>query len=189
MDEVITIFTIGHSNHSLEKLIRLLVENGVNALVDVRSAPYSRHFPWFNKEHLEFELPRQGIEYIYAGKHLGGRPTDPSLYKGRTMPDEGADYLHEVDYAEVMKRPWFVRGVERLLETAKERPTAILCSEEDPADCHRHHLITRYLLDVFPLIDDQQVEVRHIRGDGAVFNARQIVKNVDTPTPKQSKLF
>ncbi|MBN2549602.1 MAG: DUF488 domain-containing protein [Anaerolineales bacterium] len=184
MDEPIIIFTIGHSNHSLQKLAQLLKENGIAALVDVRSAPYSRHFPWFNKEHLEFELPRLGIEYIYAGKALGGRPDDPSLYKKREMPTEGADYLHEVDYPAVMKRSYFIKGVERMLETAVQKTTALMCSEEDPADCHRHHLITRYLLDEFP-----EVEIHHIRGDGTVFNAHQIVKKVDTPNATQGKLF
>ncbi|MBN1145676.1 MAG: DUF488 domain-containing protein, partial [Anaerolineales bacterium] len=121
------LYTLGHSNHSLEKLVQLLNDNGVTVLVDVRSAPYSRHRPWFDKDHLEFELPRKGIQYIFAGKHLGGRPLEASLYKSRKIPEEGTDYLHEVDYPEVMKRAWFIQGIERLLEVASEATTAILC--------------------------------------------------------------
>jgi uncharacterized protein (DUF488 family) len=90
------------------------------------------------------------------------------------MPAEGADYLHEVDYPEVMKRDWFIKGIERLLELADEQTIAIMCSEENPAQCHRHHLITRYILREHP-----EVKVQHIRGDGTVFGASSIREVVD----------
>ena len=168
------LLTIGHSNHGLEKFIRLLEENGVMTLVDVRSAPHSRHNPQFNKENLEQELPRREIQYVFAGRYLGGRPTDPTCYKNRQLPVEGADYLFEVDYPEVMKRDWFIKGVQRLLELADEQTTAIVCSEEDPAHCHRHHLIAKYLMREHP-----EVKVQHIRGDGKVFGAASILDIVD----------
>lgn len=168
------LLTLGHSNHSLEKFIRLLEENGVMTLVDVRTAPYSRYNPQFNKESLEHELAARGIQYAFAGKFLGGRPSDPTCYKSRRLPAEGADYLHEVDYPEVMKREWFIRGVQRLLEMADEQTTAILCSEEDPAQCHRHHLIAKYLLREHP-----EVKVQHIRGDGKMCGAASILDSID----------
>lgn len=168
------LLTIGHSNQPLEKLIRLLEENGVMTLVDVRSAPFSRYNPQFNKESLERELPLRGIQYAFAGKFLGGRPTDPTCYKSRTLPAEGADYLHEVDYPDVMKREWFVKGIQRLLEMADEQTTAIMCSEENPAQCHRHHLIAKYLMREYP-----EVKVQHVRGDGSVFGAASILDSVD----------
>lgn len=168
------LFTIGHSNHSLEKLLRLLDDNGIELLVDVRTAPYSRYNAQFNRESLEAALVRHGIEYAYAGKYLGGRPTDPTCYKSRTLPAEGTDYLHEVDYPEVMRREWFIKGMDRLLELADERRTAIMCSEEDPAACHRHHLIAAYLMDEHP-----HVEVQHIRADGSVYGAGCILTSVD----------
>ncbi|MBN1148533.1 MAG: DUF488 family protein, partial [Anaerolineales bacterium] len=85
---------------------------------------------------------------------------------------------------EVMKRAWFIQGIERLLEVASEATTAILCSEEDPANCHRHHLVARYLMDYYP-----EVEVRHIRGDGAVYGARSILKSVNKEEAEQPKLL
>ena len=183
---MIFLYTIGHSNHKFEKLAQLLKDNRITTLVDVRSAPYSRYTPHFNKDDLEFNLPRQEIEYIYEGKHLGGRPSDPSCYKNRKLPEEGADFLHEVDYPEMMKRPWFTKTVDRLLEIAEARPTAILCAEEDPVDCHRHHLISKYLMGVFAA---DEVEIRHIRGDGTVYSARSIHVSVDDPPEKQLPLF
>ena len=179
------LLTLGHSNHSLEKFISLLEENGVMTLVDVRTAPASRYNPHFNKESLEHALPMRGIQYAFAGKFLGGRPTDPACYKSRALPAEGADYLHEVDYPEVMKREWFRKGVERLLEMADEQTTAIMCSEENPAQCHRHHLIAKYLMREHP-----EVKVIHIRGDGNTFGAASIRDLVDKPDEAaQQSLF
>lgn len=178
------LYTIGHSNHSLQELVRLLEDNSITNLVDVRTAPYSRHNPQFNRENLEIALSQREIQYAYAGKYLGGRPSDPTCYKSRTLPGDGADYLHEVDYPEVMKRDWFVRGIERLLEMADEHTTAIMCSEENPAECHRHHLIAQFLLETHP-----EVDVRHIRGDGTVLGARSIRESVTKPVVKQPTLL
>jgi uncharacterized protein (DUF488 family) len=179
------LFTIGHSNHSFDTLIQLLDDNGVMYLVDVRTAPASRYNPQFNRENLERDLPERGIQYAFAGKYLGGRPSDPGCYKKRTLPADGADYLHEVDYPAVMKREWFIQGIERLLQLADEQTSAIMCSEEDPSQCHRHHLIARYLLKEHP-----EVIVRHIRGDGTVFSAASLRGSVDDkPQPEQPSLF
>ena len=178
------LFTIGHSVHYLEKFIHLLDENGIMTLVDVRTAPASRYQPQFNKANLEQLLPQRDIQYAFAGKYLGGRPTDPTCYKKRVLPPEGADYLHEVDYPQVMKQVWFIKGIQRLLEMADEQTTAILCSEEDPALCHRHHLITKYILREYP-----EVNVQHIRGDGTVFRAASLIVSVDAPPVDQPSLF
>jgi len=178
------LLTLGHSNHSFDKFVSLLEANGVLTLVDVRSAPASRYNAHFNKSNLEQELPRREIQYVFAGKYLGGRPADPTCYKSQTLPAEGADYLHEVDYQEVMKRDWFIKGVARLLQIADEGTTAIMCSEENPADCHRHHLIAKYLLREHP-----DVIVQHIRGDGVVFNAASLLKSVDEAEGEQPPLL
>jgi uncharacterized protein (DUF488 family) len=182
--QMIKLYTIGHSNHSLDQFVRLLEENGVMTLVDVRSAPYSRYNPHFNRENLEAALRERDIQYAYAGKFLGGRPTDPACYRSRALPPEGADYLHEVDYPEVMKRDWFLKGIERLLELADEQTTAIMCSEENPAQCHRHHLIAKYLMANRP-----EVKVSHIRSDGTVYGASSITETVHAPTSEQLSLF
>ncbi len=178
------LFTIGHSNHSIEKFIRLLEDNGVMTLVDVRTAPASRYNPQFNKEMLAASLDAKYIQYAFAGKFLGGRPSDPSCYKNRVLPGEGADYLHEVDYPEVMKKEWFIKGIARLLEMADEQTTAIMCSEEDPATCHRHHLIAKYILREHP-----GVKVVHIRGNGDTFGAASILASVDEISAEQLSLF
>lgn len=182
---MITLYTLGHGNHPLPHLIRLLEDNGVMTLVDVRTAPYSRFNPQFNKDSLESALPQHNIQYVFAGKYLGGRPTDPALYKSRTLPTEDhTDYLHEVDYPAIMQRDYFQRAIQRLLQLADEQTTAILCSEEDPATCHRHHLIAKYLMEHHP-----EVNVRHIRGDGTVFGARSLRVSIEKPDAQQPPLF
>lgn len=178
------LYTIGHSNHSIDKFLQLLDEYGIMILVDVRTAPYSRYNPQFNKDDLERTLARHNIQYAYAGKFLGGRPSDPACYKSHCLPANDADYLHEVDYPEVMKRQWFIQGIGQLLELADQDLTAIMCSEEDPAACHRHHLIAKYLIAEHP-----EADVYHIRGDGNVFRANSLSISVNEPNAEQLPLF
>ena len=181
---IIKLLTIGHSNHRFDKFVHLLNDNRVATLVDVRTAPASRYNPQFNRQQLEQALPQHNIQYVFAGQYLGGRPSDPSCYKSRALPAEGADYLHEVDYPRVMEKPWFQKGIARLLELADEQTTAIMCSEEDPAQCHRHHLIALHLMQAHP-----EVSVRHIRGDGTVFGAAAIKQSVAESDAAQLSLL
>ena len=159
------IYTVGHSNAPIERIIGLLMQYQIQMLVDVRSIPYSQYTPQFNRETLSKALEESGIQYTFAGEYLGGRPKDPTCYRDGQLPTGKADYLQLVDYREVTKRPWFQKGIARLMEIAHERTTAILCSEEDPYRCHRHHLIARTLL-------AEGVTIWHIRANGDKVRAR-----------------
>jgi uncharacterized protein (DUF488 family) len=178
------LYTIGHSNHTAHEFVRLLEDNGVMTVVDVRSSPHSRFSPHFDAESLERLLPRHNIQYAFAGRWMGGRPEDPTCYRSGSLPDGGADYLHEVDYQAIMTRSWFLAAIARLLEMAHDQTTAIMCSEEDPARCHRHHLIARFLLDEHPEID-----VQHIRGDGAVYSAAAVRVSLEVDDIEQLSLW
>jgi len=177
------LYTIGHSRHPIDKFIQLLVDHSIEYLVDVRSAPYSRFNPQYNKNALQQALEKQHIAYVYAGEELGGRPKDPTCYKHNTIPDKAADYQHEIDYPAVMKRPWFLNGIQQLVETTGQYTTSILCSEEDPARCHRHHLIARYLMDEYP-----GISILHIRGDSSIMEAKSIQSALDIPGTQQLTL-
>lgn len=142
------IYTIGHSTIPAEELVTYLRFHGIEAVLDVRSSPYSRYAPQFNREDLAERLALAGIEYHYGGNYLGGRPRDPSCYDAS---DAG-----RVLYNEVEKKDWYVKGIEGLLVLAVERFTAVMCAEEDPGQCHRHLLISQTLL-------ERGVEVQHIR--------------------------
>jgi len=144
------IFTIGHSNVEAERIVELLRQHAVGVVVDVRSAPYSRYSPQFNKENIRRVLHAAGIAYIYSGAMLGGRPQDPECY------EDG-----QLRYALIESKPWYREGIEQLLEIAREQRCAIMCAEEDPARCHRHQLISQTLL-------QRNVSVWHIRGHGRI---------------------
>jgi uncharacterized protein (DUF488 family) len=167
MDEI-KVFTIGHSNVPASTIINLLTNNDIYVLVDVRSSPYSQYCPQFNRETFDQSLRKAGVEYRYAGDFLGGRPKDPSCYKDGILPDGHVDFLHKVDYPAVMTKEFFQKGIKRLLDIAIQKRTAVMCSEEDPAACHRHHLIGKYLT-------DKGITILHIRGNG------QIVKDQHLP--------
>jgi uncharacterized protein (DUF488 family) len=160
------IHTIGHGNATTQVIIDLLLKNQVEVLVDVRSVPYSRFVPDFNSRPLKAALNAAGLKYVFAGEKLGGRPKDPTVYRAGTPPDsdddvEAEDYIDLVDYTLVAQRAWYQEGLARLTEIAREYPTAIMCSEEDPNHCHRSLLIAKSLV-------ERGVEVRHIRRDGRV---------------------
>ena len=74
------IFSIGHSNHSIDKFLSLLESSKINMIVDVRSAPFSRMFPQFNQEALKKSLRENSIGYLFLGDQIGGRSNDPEDY-------------------------------------------------------------------------------------------------------------
>jgi uncharacterized protein (DUF488 family) len=161
------LYTLGHSTHPIERFLSLLDLYAIGTLVDVRSVPASRFHPQFGQRRLEAALTAAGIHYAYLGKELGGRPGDPSLYPGGIGPVPGERTPRRPDFTLVTQRGEFTRAIARLLEIAGSARTAILCSEEDPARCHRHFLIAVYLAASAP-----DVRVWHIRGSGALEDDR-----------------
>lgn len=134
MDSTPRILTIGHSRHSLERFIALLKTAEVNGVADVRSAPVSRFSPHFNKTALAASLAAQGIDYVFLGATLGGRPDRPEMYT------QGV-----ADYEKMAASPEFHAGLARLKDLAAERRVAVICAEADPLDCHRCLLVGRAL--------------------------------------------
>lgn len=157
------ICTIGHSTMPIDEFIQLLGSNQIDLVVDVRTAPYSRFASQFNKLDLEHALQRQGVEYRYEGTRLGGRPDDPTCYRSGTVPDhaEREDFLKLVDYEVVKQKTWFQQALDEVVELSANQRLALMCSEENPLDCHRHRLIASALT-------ERGVEVLHIRRDGTV---------------------
>ena len=143
------IFTVGHSNHTVEALLALLGQHRVEVLVDTRSSPYSRYAEQFNQQPLREAVQLGGMRYVYLGRELGGRPDGEEFY------DEEGHVL----YGKVSESPPFLEGINKVLQGIRRYRVALLCSEENPSGCHRRLLVTRVLA-------GRGVQVRHIRGDG-----------------------
>ena len=144
------VLTVGHSNHPLNLFLDLLARNRIDTLADVRSAPYSRFNPHFNRKALAAALEARGIRYAYYGRELGGRPEDPACYvNGR------------VSYERVARTDRFRDGLGRLIDGTTDRRIAIMCAEKEPLDCHRTLLVGHALA-------GRGVEVRHILADGGL---------------------
>jgi uncharacterized protein (DUF488 family) len=157
LDSTPPIFTIGHSNHTEEVFLDLLTRHRIDVLADVRSHPYSRYNPHFNRESLQQAVKAAGVRYLFLGEQLGGRPDDPQSY----------DPAGHVLYWRVAESPVFLEGIERLERGRAEYRVALMCSEEDPAVCHRYLLVSRVLT-------QRGVGVEHIRGDGAAQSQRDV---------------
>ena len=145
-----TIYTVGHSNHPIERFIDLLRQHRIEAVADVRSSPFSRHNPQFTKAALQGSLRDAAIKYVFLGRELGARPSDPACY------DRGA-----VSYDKLAATDAFNEGLSRVERGAADYRLALMCAERDPLDCHRTILVSRHLV-------ERGARVLHILADGTV---------------------
>ena len=144
------LFTIGHSSHAMFDFLRLLRSHGVNALVDVRSHPYSRLHPQFNRKVLAADLRKAKIAYVFLGQELGARRVETACYvDGRA------------DYGSIAKLHIFQEGLQRVREGIRQYRIALMCAESDPIDCHRVILVCRHLR-------KEGITPQHIREDGSL---------------------
>ena len=157
MNEETTIFTIGHSNHSIEKFLKLIQMHSIETLADVRSRPTSRWFPHFRQKALADRLYAENLEYIYLGEQLGGHPSAEEMY-------DGDDH---VVYERLMALPGFRSGIRKVDELARQTRLVLMCSEGQPVDCHRHPLLARVLL-------EREFKVQHILQDGTLNDATDL---------------
>jgi len=135
-----SLYTIGHSNHTIGEFVKLLLAHNISQVVDVRTFPSSRYSPHFNQDALRSTLEASGIEYVWAGKELGGRRRESKT--------------------ELRQTAAFRQALRGLIRKSQEKPTAMMCAEEDPFQCHRRFLIARALME-----DCSFVEIDHIRKD------------------------
>ncbi|MDI6690875.1 MAG: DUF488 domain-containing protein [Candidatus Bathyarchaeota archaeon] len=144
MKEQLRIWTIGHSNRSIEKFLELLAEHGIQVLVDIRSFPTSK-IEHFKREQMENWLPQHGIEYVWLGKELGGYRRD--------------------GYKKHMRTKIFKEGIRRLLEIAQGRRACVMCMEVNPKHCHRRFISAH--------LERKGVKVQHIieKGQRALSNS------------------
>ena len=165
------VLTIGHSNHTTEHFLGLLKSHSIQVVVDTRSQPYSKYSTQFDQKELKRALSLAGIQYLYLGRELGGRPEGEEFY------DEGGHVL----YDRVATTGLFQEGLARLERGIREYQVAVLCAEENPAACHRRLLVGRVLL-------GHGIQVGHIRGDGRIQTEEEVAAEAD-PNRDQLTLF
>ena len=146
------LWTVGHSTRELKEFLELLTENEIGILADVRRFPGSRKNPQFGQEALRQSLSGSAIEYVHFEELGGHRKPRPDSKNTAWRNDSFRGYA---DYMETVE---FKAAVERLLEYAKRKPTAIMCAEAVWWRCHRG-LIADYL-------KAQGFKVWHIMGTG-----------------------
>ncbi|MCC3405750.1 MAG: DUF488 domain-containing protein [Microcoleus sp. PH2017_10_PVI_O_A] len=145
------LFTIGHSNHSIEAFLLLLQQHRITAVADVRSHPFSRYLPHFNKSEITASLSAVGIQYVFLGQELGARPEDLSCY----------DTSGKALYDRIAATPLFAAGIQRLLKGAAHYKISLMCAEKDPLTCHRTILVCHKLKEF-------NLQINHILSDGSL---------------------
>lgn len=142
-----TVYTVGHSTHPVERFVELLRRHEVTAVADVRSQPYSRFNPQFNREALHASLKDIGIAYVFLGKELGARSNDETCY-----------HNGKVQYDRLAQTSLFREGLDRVEQGLLKYRVALMCAEKDPLTCHRSILVCRHLI-------DRDIDVSHILED------------------------
>jgi len=153
-----TLYSIGHSSHSADDFAELLRRHKIEVIADVRSHPASRFAPHFNSQSLREYLRSRDFGYVFLGKELGGRPSDPGFY----------DREGYVLYSKIAESPEFREGIARLEKGVQGFRVAVMCSEEDPSFCHRRLLVGRVMA-------AHGFGVSHLRANGRVQSEEDLV--------------
>ena len=131
----LTVWTVGHSKHEIDDFIKVISKHEIQVLVDVRTSPFSKMAPQFNKDQLSASLSASGIDFMHMGAELGGRPSHEEFY----------DVEGHVFYDMMAQTDEFKSGIARLVQGMTKFRIAIMCSEGSPSKCHRTLLVGRVL--------------------------------------------
>lgn len=131
----LTVWTVGHSKHEITGFIEIISMHEIEVIVDVRTSPFSKMAPQFNKELLRAALATSGVDYIHMGESLGGRPSQDDFY----------DAKGHVFYDMMAETTEFKSGILRLTQGMERFRVAVMCSEASPEKCHRTLLVGRVL--------------------------------------------
>jgi uncharacterized protein (DUF488 family) len=161
------VLTVGHSTLTYDAFLSLIRSADITAIADVRSAPYSRHFPHFNRETLRDELKLDGVAYVFLGDLLGGRPREPRFF---------CDGI--ADYEKMAEAPSFKEGLNRVVEGAGRYRIALMCSEHNPLDCHRCLLVGRAL-------KARDISIQHLLSSGELRSQANIERDLLAMAPDE----
>lgn len=156
------IYTIGHSNYSMERLIEMLKYFRINCIVDIRGTPYSKYNVQFDKETIKYTLTKAGFVYIYMAKELAAKRINKQSYN-----NEGYS-----DFEKVVYEDDFINGIKRLkVGCEKGYKIVLLGAMQDPIRCHRSILVGRALR-------KEGFNVKHILDDYSIASQEQIEESL-----------
>ncbi|WBA07772.1 DUF488 family protein [Salinivibrio kushneri] len=156
-----SIISIGYSRRSIREFIEALVEYDVKYLIDVRTKPFSKYHPEFNKDLLEATLKNAGIKYVFMGDSVGGLPSDSQCYT------EG-----KVDYRKTADSNVFKHGLERLIKANDlDVNVSIMCAEMKPEQCHRSKLIGEELT-------KKGININHLDEGNVIRTQKEIIERI-----------
>ena len=155
------IFTIGHSNYPIDKLIDMLKFYNIDCVVDIRGTPYSKYNVQYNKDNIKDTLIKLGYVYIYMAKEFAAKRENKISYN-----KEGYS-----DFEKVVKEEDFINGIKRLkIGCQKGYRIVLLGAMQDPIRCHRSILLGRelerhgfkinHILDDYTIRDQRYIEER-----------------------------
>jgi uncharacterized protein (DUF488 family) len=156
-----TVYTLGHAQGTFDNFAEALLAREITLAVDVRSKPWLKWAKQFNKEEVEALLPQAGIEYLWLGEHLGGRPEGDQFY----------DAENHALYQPISEQLWFLKAIGRVEYEAERRNVALFCVEELPEKCHRFHLLGRVL-------HARRANVLHLRGSGTAESQANVAERI-----------
>ena len=154
-----TLFTIGHSGHQMSAFTALLNQHRIDIVADVRSQPYSKFHPQFNRETLAEALIPAGVKYLFMGRSLGARREEPESYRIN-------EYGKQARYDLICKLATFREGLDSLRRGLRSHRIALMCAEKDPLTCHRSILICHQLR-------SDSIDIQHILEDGSLETTSQ----------------
>lgn len=164
-----SLYTIGYSCHTIESFVAALIKNKIEAVADVRSQPFSKFKPEFNRPTLTLELSKHGLKYVFLGQECGARIDEPSCYVNG-----------KADYSRIAKSELFLKGLDRIEKGLQKMSIALMCAEKDPIACHRTILICHSL-------KYRVTDIKHILCDNTIEAHEQAEKRLrmkyklDTP--------
>ncbi len=156
------IYSIGYSSTRFVDFLDILKKFRISTLIDIRTNPFSRFVPEYRKENLEKVLKQANIKYIFLGNLLGGKPENPSFYTPKGY----------WDYSAIIQSMDFKEGIETLFKLAERETIVLMCSEFDPAQCHRAIIIGRYLLSF------HNIAINHLMGKWVQVDQREFEESL-----------
>lgn len=166
------ILTIGYSNVDFNTFLSKIKRVNIKTIFDVRSIPYSKYTPQFNRENIKKELYKNNVCYIYVGDMIGGWPKKEEYYTDNIA-----------DYTKMINDESFNKGLEYIINESKKNNIALACSEHNPFTCHRFLLISRELI-------RRGFDVNHVMKDGHIKSHHAVeLDMINSLTKKEKKII